>query len=204
MTKTYTMPLSRSAVTTSGSSFARPSRGVCAVEHESSSAIHVVGGGPAFFAATEHMGLEGIVSKRRDQPYTAGRHGGWLKSKCVQRQEFVVGGFTDPEGMRAGLGALLIGYYERDRLVFSGKVGTGFNENTLASLYRKFKPLVRSEPAFVDPPREKGVTYLKPKLVAQVSFQEWTADRKLCQPVFLGLRDDKRPEEVQLPAKGSV
>ncbi|PYU36376.1 MAG: hypothetical protein DMG31_01175 [Acidobacteria bacterium] len=90
------------------------------------------------------------------------------------------------------------------KLRYVGKVGTRFNENTLASLHQKFKPLVQSKPAFLDPPREKGITYLKPKLVAQISFQEWTADRKLRQPVYLGLRDDKRPEEVQLPAKGTV
>jgi len=95
---------------------------------------HVVGQGDAFFTQACHHGLEGIVSKRRDLPYRAGRHGGWLKTKCVQRQEFVIGGFTDPEGARAGLGALLIGYYEGDRLVFSGKVGTGFTHKLAVDL----------------------------------------------------------------------
>jgi len=83
-------------------------------------------------------------------------------------------------------------------------VGTGFNETRLASLYHKLKPLAQSKPAFADPPRDRDVTYVRPKLVAQISFQEWTTDRKLRQPVFLGLRDDKRPEEVELPAKGAV
>jgi ATP dependent DNA ligase C terminal region len=128
----------------------------------------------------------------------------WLKVKVHQEEELVIGGFTKPEGSRRYFGALLLGAYEDGKLRYVGKVGTGFNENTLASLYRKFKTLVHSRPAFVDPPRGKGITYLKPKLVAQISFQEWTADRKLRQPVFLGLRDDKRPEEVQLPAKGTV
>jgi bifunctional non-homologous end joining protein LigD len=116
----------------------------------------------------------------------------------------VIGGFTKPEGSRTHFGALLLGAYENGNLRYVGKVGSGFNEKTLAGLYQKFKSLVQSKPPFVDPPRGKGVTYLKPKLVAQVSFQEWTADRKLRQPVFLGLRDDKRPEEVRLPAKGTV
>ena len=116
----------------------------------------------------------------------------------------VIAGFTKPEGSRRYFGALLLGAYEDGKLRYVGKVGTGFNEDTLASLYTKFRPLVQSKPPFVDPPRESGVTYLRPKLVAQISFQEWTADRKLRQPVFLGLRDDKRAEEVQLPAKGAV
>src|SRR5207247_3788460 len=95
---------------------------------------HIDGNGEAFFAEAWRAGLEGIGSKRRDQPYRAGRHGGWVKTKCVQRQELVIGGFTDPEGMRAGLGALLIGYYEGKRLVFSGKVGTGFTHKMALQL----------------------------------------------------------------------
>src|SRR6185436_14104235 len=87
---------------------------------------HVDGNGDSFFAHACKTGLEGIISKRRDQPYRAGRHGDWVKTKCVQRQEFVIGGFTDPEGSRIGIGALLVGYYDGPRLVFSGKVGTGF------------------------------------------------------------------------------
>ena len=116
----------------------------------------------------------------------------------------VIAGFTQPEGSRHHFGALLLGAYENGELRYVGKVGTGFADDTLASLYAKFKPLVRSTPSFADPPREKGVTYLRPKLVAQIAFQEWTADRKLRQPVFLGLRDDKRAEEVQLPPKSSI
>jgi bifunctional non-homologous end joining protein LigD len=107
-----------------------------------------------------------------------------------------------PEGSRNYFGALLLGAYESGKLRYVGKVGTGFNESTLASLYRKFRPLVLSRPAFANPPREAGVVYLRPKLVAQISFQEWTADQKLRQPVYLGLHDDKLPEEVRLPARG--
>jgi bifunctional non-homologous end joining protein LigD len=156
------------------------------------------------FRFAKRKGYEGIVAKDLSSPYIEGRSTKWLKVKVHQEDEFVIGGFTPPKGSRRYFGALLLGAYEGRNLRYVGKVGTGFKEETLASLYQKFKPLVQSKPPFVDPPREKDVTYLKPKLVAQISFQEWTADRKLRQPVFLGLRDDKRPEEVQLPAKGTV
>ena len=156
------------------------------------------------FQVAKKRGYEGVVAKDLSSPYIEGRSSKWLKVKVHQEEEMVVGGFTKPEGSRRYFGALLLGAYEDGKLRYVGKVGTGFNENTLASLYRKFRSLVQSRPAFMDPPRESGVTYLRPKLVAQISFQEWTADRKLRQPVYLGLRDDKRPEEVQLPAKGTV
>jgi bifunctional non-homologous end joining protein LigD len=156
------------------------------------------------FRFAKRKGYEGIVAKDLSSPYIEGRSTKWLKVKVHQEDEFVIGGFTPPKGSRRYFGAILLGAYEGRNLRYVGKVGTGFKEETLASLYQKFKPLVQSKPPFVDPPREKDVTYLKPKLVAQISFQEWTADRKLRQPVFLGLRDDKRPEEVQLPAKGTV
>jgi len=156
------------------------------------------------FRFAKRKGYEGIVAKDLSSPYIEGRSTKWLKVKVHQEDEFVIGGLTPPKGSRRYFGALLLGAYEGRNLRYVGKVGTGFKEETLASLYQKFKPLVQSKPPFVDPPREKDVTYLKPKLVAQISFQEWTADRKLRQPVFLGLRDDKRPEEVQLPAKGTV
>ena len=156
------------------------------------------------FKVAKQKGYEGVVAKDLSAPYIEGRSSKWLKVKVHQEEEMVIGGFTKPEGSRRYFGALLLGAYEGGKLRYVGKVGTRFNENTLASLHQKFKPLVQSKPAFLDPPREKGITYLKPKLVAQISFQEWTADRKLRQPVYLGLRDDKRPEEVQLPAKGTV
>jgi bifunctional non-homologous end joining protein LigD len=111
----------------------------------------------------------------------------------------VIAGFTEPGGARKYFGALLLGAYQKGKLHFVGKVGTGFDEEGLAELYRKFKPLIRKQTALVDPPREKGVTYLAPKLVAQISYQEETADNKLRQPVFLGLRDDKDSKDVHLP-----
>ncbi len=156
------------------------------------------------FKTAKKKGYEGVVAKDLSSPYIEGRSSKWLKVKVHQEEEMVIGGFTKPEGSRPYFGALLLGAYENGNLRYVGKVGTGFNENTLAALYQKFKPLIQSKPPFVDPPREKDVTYLKPRLVAQISFQEWTADRKLRQPVFLGLRDDKRPEEVRLPARGTV
>jgi DNA ligase D-like protein (predicted 3'-phosphoesterase) len=114
-------------------------------------------------------------------------------------------GTWEPEGAgaRKYFGALLLGAYQKGKLRFVGKVGTGFDEEGLAELYRKFKPLIRKHSALIDPPREKGVTYLAPKLVAQISYQEETADNKLRQPVFIGLRDDKNSKDVHLPGDES-
>lgn len=156
------------------------------------------------YKLAKKKGYEGIVAKDLSAPYIQGRSAKWLKVKVHQEEEMVIGGFTQPEGSRLYFGALLLGAYENGRLRYVGKVGTGFTQETLVSLYKKFQPLAQSKPAFVDPPRERGVTYLRPKLVAQIAFQEWTSDRKLRQPAFLGLRDDKRPEDVHLPAKGTV
>jgi len=156
------------------------------------------------FKIAKKRGYEGLVAKDLSSPYIEGRSSKWLKVKVHQEEEMVVAGFTQPEGARQHFGALLLGAYENGRLRYVGKVGTGFTGDTLASLFAKFKPLAQSTSPFADPPREKGVTYLRPKLVAQIAFQEWTADRKLRQPVFLGLRDDKRAEEVQLPPKSAI
>jgi bifunctional non-homologous end joining protein LigD len=152
----------------------------------------------AYRLATERK-FEGLVAKDLASRYVEGRSSYWLKVKVHQEDEFVIGGFTAPSGARNHFGALLLGAYESGKLRFVGKVGTGFNEQSLAMLYKKFRSLVRQQPAFVDPPRERDVTFLSPKLVAQISFQEWTADKKLRQPVFLGLRDDKSAKEVRMP-----
>src|ERR1700688_1003565 len=143
--------------------------------------------------------FEGLVAKDLSSPYVEGRSHFWLKVKVHQEDEFVIGGFTQPSGSRSHFGALLLGAYDRDKLHFVGKVGTGFNEQSLAKLFKKFRRLVRQQSPFVDPPRERDVTFLSPKLVAQISYQEWTTDKKLRQPVFLGLRDDKNPQEVRMP-----
>jgi bifunctional non-homologous end joining protein LigD len=142
---------------------------------------------------------EGLVAKDLSSPYVENRSTKWLKVKVHQEDEFVIGGFTEPSGSRKHFGALLLGAYDHSDLRYVGKVGTGFDEKTLTSLYTQFRPLVRERPDFVDPPREKGVTFLVPRLVAQISYQEWTADKKLRQPVFLGLRDDKSARQVHLP-----
>jgi bifunctional non-homologous end joining protein LigD len=151
------------------------------------------------YRVAQRKGYEGVVAKDESSPYVEGRSNKWLKFKVHQEDEFVIVGYTAPSGSRKHLGALLLGAYDRGKLQYVGKVGTGFSRSTLASLFRKFQPLVRKTPPLEDPPREKNVTYLAPRLVAQIAFGEWTNDRKLRQPVFLGLRDDKPPAEVTLP-----
>jgi bifunctional non-homologous end joining protein LigD len=132
-----------------------------------------------------------VVAKDSDASYEERRSSKWLKVKVPQEEEFVIGGFTAPAGARKHFGALLLGAYRGKDFIFVGRVGTGFSQRTLADLAKSFRPLIRNRPPFVDPPREKNVTWLEPRLVAQIAFQEWTADQKLCQPVFLGLRDYK-------------
>ena len=159
-------------------------------------------GGLAAYRVARRKGFEGIVAKDASSIYEERRSTRWLKVKVHQEDEFVIGGMTPPKGARAHLGALLLGAYDGGTLRYVGKVGTGFSEKTLAALSRQLRPLVRATPPFVDPPREKGARWLAPRLVAQIAYQEWTADRKLRQPVFLGLRDDKKPGEVRMPGEG--
>lgn len=151
------------------------------------------------YAAAKRKGFEGVVAKEESAPYIQGRSGKWLKFKVHQEDEFVIVGYTAPAGSRQHFGALLLGAYAGSKLHYVGKVGTGFSQDVLASLFRKFQPHVRAKPAVENPPREKDITYLAPRLVAQISYGEWTNDQKLRQPVFLGLRDDKKPEDVTLP-----
>ena len=152
------------------------------------------------YSIAKRKGFEGIVAKDNDSPYEERRSRKWLKVKVHQEEEFVIGGFTAPAGARKHLGALLLGAYSGKDLSFVGKVGTGFDAHTLAELAAAFRALARKTPPFCNPPREKDITWLEPRLVAQIAFQEWTADLKLRQPVFLGLRDDKDPSEIVLPA----
>lgn len=152
------------------------------------------------FRMAQRRGYEGLVAKDLTSPYVQGRSKLWLKVKVHQEDEFVIAGFTQPTGTRQHFGALLLGAYRNGKLRYVGKVGTGFDRKTLSSLYRKFRPFVRQKTTLADPPREKGITFLDPRLVVQIAFQEWTADNKLRQPVYLGLRDDKSPREVLLPA----
>ncbi len=151
------------------------------------------------YRIAKQRGYEGIVGKDSSAPYIEGRSAKWLKVKIRQEEEFVIAGYTAPSGSREYFGALLLGGYLDGQLHYVGKVGTGFSEPVLAALFKKFRPLVQPKPSFVDPPREKHVTYLAPRLVAQIAFQEWTREGRLRQPVFLGLRDDKDPLECLLP-----
>jgi bifunctional non-homologous end joining protein LigD len=151
------------------------------------------------FRIAQQRGYEGIVAKDESSPYVEARSSNWLKVKVHQEDEFVIAGYTKPAGSRQHFGALLLGAYDKRKLRYVGKVGTGFDQKTLAVLHKKFQSFVRTQTSFVDPPRKQGVVFLAPRLIAQISFQEWTADKKLRQPVFLGLRDDKRPQDVLLP-----
>lgn len=152
--------------------------------------------GEALFEAACRKGWEGVIAKRAQSPYTSGRSRDWLKFKCSAEQELVIGGYTPPHGSRTELGALLLGHYEDGRLRYAGKVGTGFTRATLRELAGRLEPLRRIDSAFADEVRERGATWVKPVLVAQVAFTEWTRDGRLRHPRFLGLRDDKAAEEV--------
>jgi bifunctional non-homologous end joining protein LigD len=162
-------------------------------------------------AQVKRLGLEGIIAKKPATNYEAGlRTGSWVKVKIVNEQEFVVGGYTQPKGARDFFGALLIGYYEGDKLMFASKVGTGFDQATLRALFQQFEPMRRDKCPFVNLPTKRGgrfgqgvsasemrlCTWIEPKLVAQIRFTEWTSDGGLRHPVFLGLREDKPAREV--------
>jgi bifunctional non-homologous end joining protein LigD len=162
-------------------------------------APHVAASGPAVLREACRLGLEGVVSKRADEPYRWGRRGGWTKAKCVARQELVIGGFTDPEGSRDGLGALLVGVRQAGALRYAGKVGTGFTNASARALRARLEPLQRSRPPFDPPPGGwlgRNAHWVEPVLVAEVVFTEWTQDGKVRHPSFQGLREDKRADEV--------
>jgi bifunctional non-homologous end joining protein LigD len=166
----------------------------------------------------QRRGLEGIIGKLRNSVYEPGRRSGaWIKLKCVAEQEFVIGGYTPPQGARKHFGAVLVGYYKDHHLVFAGKVGTGFTTKSLAALQKKFRAEQRAECPFVDLPSKQngqwvlGITpsmmkkmhWINPKFVAEIKFAEWTRDGKLRAPVFMGLREDKTPAEVVREAPAS-
>jgi bifunctional non-homologous end joining protein LigD len=153
--------------------------------------------GESFYKEACRKGWEGVIAKRADSTYAHSRSTNWLKFKCVNQQEFVIGGYTDPQGERIGFGALLIGYYENDDLIYAGKVGTGYDDETLESLSSRLASLERKTAPFdEDRLPTKGVHWVTPKLVAQISFTEWTEGGKLRHPSFMGLRRGKNPEEV--------
>ncbi len=157
---------------------------------------HFDGRGPDVRRRACSFALEGIVSKRRHRPYRPGRGRDWIKTKCLSRQEFVIVGYTPPQGSRKGLGALLLGYHEDGKLHYAGKVGTGFSEKTLASLLGQLQGLKREAAPVANPPKERGVHWVEPQLVAEVEFTQWTRDGVLRHPSFQGLRLDKEPAEV--------
>jgi bifunctional non-homologous end joining protein LigD len=163
---------------------------------------HVADHGEAFFEAASSARLEGIVAKRGGSRYVGGRSRDWIKIKCYLRQEFVIGGYTDPQGSRGHFGALHIGLYEgpadRPRLVYASKVGTGFDEKTLRSILARLAPLARNASPFdVGSPVGRGHHWVEPALVCEVRFTEWTDEGGLRHPTFLGLREDKRPQECR-------
>jgi bifunctional non-homologous end joining protein LigD len=166
--------------------------------------VHVHRDGADYFRQACERRWEGVIAKRADSPYRAGRSRDWLKFKCENSQELVIGGYTDPRGSRTGFGALLLGYYDDDgRLVYAGKVGTGFDHATLSSLSEALAAAERPTPPFGagSLPRA-GVHWTEPVLVAQVGFAEWTPAGQLRHPRFSGLRRDKDPATVvrELPA----
>jgi bifunctional non-homologous end joining protein LigD len=160
---------------------------------------HVVGDGPRFFARASDLKLEGIISKRAESTYKAGRSKDWLKVKCIARQEFVIGGYTPPGGSRTHLGALLVGVREGSGLRYAGKVGTGFSQASLRELHAALKPLECEQPPFENPPRGaavRGARWVEPRLVAEIAFTEFTSDGRLRHPSFQGLREDKPAKAV--------
>jgi bifunctional non-homologous end joining protein LigD len=159
---------------------------------------HRSGDGEAFYRQACVDGWEGLIAKQADAPYAEGRTRNWLKFKCISGQEFVVGGYTDPQGSRQGLGALLVGYYDADgQLTYAGKVGTGFSTASLRSLHESLSALERDTSPFAQgKPPKAGVHWAEPRMVAQIEFAEWTTDGLLRQPRFEGLRDDKDAVEV--------
>jgi DNA ligase D-like protein (predicted ligase) len=158
---------------------------------------HRRGDGEAYWRQACERGWEGVIAKRAASPYVPRRSPDWLKFKCVNEQELVIGGYTDPKGGRKWFGALLLGYYDGGELRYAGKVGTGFDERLLADLYPRLKALERAASPFAAAhlPR-KGVHWVEPELVGQIGFSEWTRGGQLRHPRFLGLREDKRARDV--------
>jgi bifunctional non-homologous end joining protein LigD len=165
----------------------------------------------SLLAEVQRRGLEGLIGKQRNSIYEPGRRSGaWIKLKCVNEQEFVIGGYTPPGGSREYFGAILVGYYEDGKLKFAGKVGSGFTSKSLSILYKKFRDEERKDCPFVDLPSKQGgawvqgitpsmmkkMHWVNPKFVAEIKFAEWTRDGKLRQPVFIGMREDKNPREI--------
>jgi bifunctional non-homologous end joining protein LigD len=162
----------------------------------------VQGDGKKMLERARRQGWEGIIAKRVDSRYEPGnRSRNWLKLKIEFRQEFVVGGYTEPRNSREHIGALLLGYFDHGRFIYVGHTGGGFTRQGLEEMYRRLKPLERKTSPFEETPKtNEKAHWVKPEVVVEVKFSEWTADRRLRQPIFLGVRDDKDPKEVGLEA----
>ncbi len=143
-----------------------------------------------------NKGWEGLIAKDGTSTYKHSRSSDWLKFKCAKQQEFVIGGYTEPQGQRTGFGALLIGFYKKDKFLYAGKVGTGYNNETLERISSQLHKLERDTSPYDEKVKEKNVHWVSPKLVGQVGFTEWTSGHKLRHPRFMGLRRDKNPKDV--------
>jgi bifunctional non-homologous end joining protein LigD len=160
---------------------------------------HIRGKGDEVLQHACRSAMEGVICKRADSAYVQSRSAAWLKVKCLKQQEFVIGGYSKPEGSRVGFGALLLGYYDHGDLMYAGRVGTGFTTQSLRQLSAELKKRKIDEPAFKNPPQgamRRGVTWVKPELVGEVEFTEWTSDGSLRHPSFQGLREDKPAKDV--------
>src|SRR5215471_21654669 len=161
-------------------------------------ADHIEAQGEAFYEAASEMGLEGIIGKRADSTYTGRRSPEWVKLKCQRRQEFVIGGWTDPRGSGRHFGALHVGVYEDGKLRHVTRVGSGFDDAFQDKLWPTLQSLARKDSPFGDTgPNTRADHWVEPRLVCEVRFTEWTADGGLRHPIFLGMRDDKKPEDVR-------
>ena len=160
---------------------------------------HISGNGDAFFKHACEYGIEGIVSKLADSPYESTRNRNWLKVKCAKQQEFVIAGYTPSSKGLPGFGSLVLGVYEKEKLIYAGRVGTGFTFKQRSDLKKQLDKLSRQTPPLADVPKDPGLRqthWTKPKMIAEVAFTEWTSDGSIRHPSFQGLREDKDPKEV--------
>ena len=158
---------------------------------------HIEGPGERLLENACARGLEGLIGKRADSTYSSRRTNAWVKLKCTRRQEFVIAGYTDPRGSRTGFGSLLLGVHDdAGRLVYAGNVGAGFDHAGLDTLHAKLAKIAADESPFEPAPRGVKGHWVRPRLVAEVSFTEWTSDGRIRHPVFHGLRTDKEPRAI--------